>query len=227
MMSVIQFAPSIIAGSAVSAFGFSIGRDVYRKAKKYWPVAIVLVCLIGIYYAGVWIFRNYRTTAGTIFKKSGALIVLAISCGITSILTGMVVGIVAPGIASAEMDAVIADPLAPRGIIRWLAITQITVFLIGALVGMKHRKRRRLAWEAEDANVEFLADHGLEIVSGKADDGMRLRDHTQDVGYRLTEILPVTRELEFVALGRRNKRGYMNYDETGKYTAWSGLSDAR
>ena len=225
-MSLIRYAPALVAGSAISGFGFAIGRDVYRQTKKYWPVMVILACLVGVYYAGVWLFRNYRTAAGTIFKKLGALIVLVTSCIIIYATARVAIGLVSPEIALMDMNGLRADPAA-QSIVRWVTIAQITLFLLGALVGMRHRGRRRLAWEAETHNEAFLSEQGLEVVGGEDDDGLRLRDHAQGVGYRLMDNLTVAGELEFMALGRRNKRGYMHYDETGKYTAWSGLSEIR
>ena len=40
-------------------------------------------------------------------------------------------------------------------------------------------------------------------------------------------ILELAGELEFMALGKRNKRSYLQYDGTGKYTNWTGLTDIR
>lgn len=226
MMSLIRYAPALVAGSAISGFGFAVGRDVYRQTKKYWPVMVILACLVGVYYAGVWLFRNYRTAAGTIFKKLGALIVLVTSCVIIYATTRVAIGFVSPEIALMDIEGLRADPAA-QSIVRWVTIAQVTLFLLGAIVGIRHRQRRRLAWEAEEHNTAFLNDQGLEVVGGEDDDGLRLRDHAQGVGYRLMDNLTVAGELEFMALGRRNKRGYMHYDETGKYIAWSGLSEIR
>ena len=78
--SVVRYAPGIVAGSALAGFGLSLGRDAYKKAKRYWPILLVLVCLAGVYFAGMWLFRNYRTLAGSIIKKIGALITLSFSC---------------------------------------------------------------------------------------------------------------------------------------------------
>ena len=56
---------------------------------------------------------------------------------------------------------------------------------------------------------------------------LRLRDHCSSVGYRLMDDLELSGELEFMALGKRNQRGYLQYDSTGKYTNWSGLAEVR
>lgn len=78
--SAARYAPAIVAGSALAGFGLSLGRDVYKKAKRYWPILLILICLAGVYFAGLWLFNNYRTPAGSILKKIGALITLSLSC---------------------------------------------------------------------------------------------------------------------------------------------------
>ena len=78
--SVARYAPAIVAGSALAGFGLSLGRDAYKKAKRYWPILLILVCLAGVYFAGLWLFRNYRTPVGSILKKFGALVTLSLSC---------------------------------------------------------------------------------------------------------------------------------------------------
>ena len=71
LATVARHAPSIIAGSALAGFGLSLGRDVYRKAKKRWPLIVILLCLVGVFFGSMWLFRNYRTATGSIFKKLG------------------------------------------------------------------------------------------------------------------------------------------------------------
>ena len=84
-----------------------------------------------------------------------------------------------------------------------------------------------MAWEAEEYNEHFLDEHGLEVIDADEKGNLRLRDYSENIGYRLMDDLEIAGELEFMALGKRNKRGYMHYDDTGKYTDWSGLVDVR
>lgn len=220
MKSVIQYAPSIVAGSALAGFGLSFGRDMYRKAKKNLLPIFFLVCLVGIFFSGIWLFRNYRTVWGTIFKKLGALIVLVGSSMIIYGSVFLVMAIffpeyVAPGHA---FDNPIT--LGTTGI-------QGFLFLIGSLLGIKHRKKRRQAWEAESHNAAFLRKQGLEVIDTDEEGNLRLRDTQEGIGYHLMENLKAAGELEFMALGKRNRRGYILYDVTGKYTEWTGLVEVR
>ena len=109
----------------------------------------------------------------------------------------------------------------------WILIVQGALFFAGAAVAMNHRRKRRFAWEAEEHNKIFLAEHDIEVVDADEKGNLRLRDHFSNVGYRLTDDLELTGELEFMALGKRNKRGYLQYDGAGKYTNWSGLTEVR
>ncbi len=217
--SIARYAPAIIGGSALAGFGLSLGRDAYKKAKQNWPILLILVCLAGVYFAGMWMFRNYRTPAGSILKKSGALIVLVLCC--TGIHAGAVAALAMLAPDNMNVESFFSFPLL------WITIVQGVLFIAGAIVGMSHRRKRRLAWEAEECNERFLAEHDLEIVDADEQGNLRLRDHSSSVGYRLMDDLELAGELEFMALGKRSKRGYMQYDDTGKYTDWSGLTDAR
>ena len=96
------------------------------------------------------------------------------------------------------------------------------VFLFGyglTLLGLRQRRSRRLAWEAVVHNEQFFANHGLRELRED-----RLRDD-QDNGYRLDDVFDG--ELEFMVLGQRGKRAYLEFDEDGKYTSWSGVVTQR
>jgi len=208
-----RYAPAIIAGSALSGFGFAIGRDVYRRTRRNWPIVVILACLVGVLFSAIWIFRNYRTLPESIFRRTGALLLLAASGAIHLTLTLAAVYLVEPSLIPVAVPAAVA--------------AQMVLFAVGAVIGYGHRRKRRMAWDAEDHNAAFMEENGLEVVDGDDSGGMRLRDHAQGIGYRLMDRLSSAGELEFAALGKRNKRGYIHYDETGKYTEWSGLSDIR
>jgi len=76
-----------IAGAAVSSFGFSLGRDIYKGTKKTKEnggffiaiFAIVAFCLAGAFFSGLWFFRNYRDANTGFFARLGALTVFALT----------------------------------------------------------------------------------------------------------------------------------------------------
>jgi hypothetical protein len=92
---------------------------------------------------------------------------------------------------------------------------QHLIIFFGVVGGVKHRTRRRTVWEAEEHNSEFLRNNGIEEL-----DENNFRD-SQGNRYRLHNIFE--REIELFAEGRRNMRAYIQVDETGKFSSWSGL----
>ena len=216
LTSIAQMAFTIIAGSALSGFGLSFGRDEYRKTKVNWPLLVLLVLFVGIFFSSLWKFRNYRTASGAIFKKFGALMLLVISLAGAYLLIGLVASILG---AMFGIELVIyAFQMSMYSIVG----IQIILFLSGAIVGISHRRKRRLAWEAEIHNERFLTEHGLQIVS--SDEHYRIKDIQDNLNYRFVEDLGLTGLLEFMLIGHRNKRAYVEYDETGKFISWSGLT---
>ena len=223
-MSIVSLAPKIVAGSSFAGFGLSLGRDVYKETKKNIGLIIlfflVLFLIIGQYSSSVWLFRNYRTLAGTIFKKFFALIafmffyiiitnILLIIEGTPEIINALETGL---------FDPVLVHLFSSLGTSSFLGISfllQNLLILVGFFVGYFQRKKRRLAWEAEKHNIAFFISNGLELLDEK---NVRDADGNR---YRLKNMF--ANEIEFIAEGRRNKRGYIKYDKTGKYIDWSGM----
>ena len=70
-----------------------------------------------------------------------------------------------------------------------------------------------LSWKRTDLQVTDTDDKG----------NLQIREIATNAGYRLMENLDVTGEMEFMALGCRNKRACIQYDETGKFIHWTGM----
>lgn len=91
--SLIKQTTKLIGGSAVAGFGFSFGRDLYRGAKKNKQSIIILLVAVasiaGTYASGLWLARNYRTVAESIFKRIGALAICIPSFAITACVIGL------------------------------------------------------------------------------------------------------------------------------------------
>ncbi len=223
-MSLLHLAPKIVAGSALAGFGLAFGKDVYRKTKKNLILVIALsvlaFTLYGLFISSVWIARNYRTWIGSIIKKLGALVALvgcnAATAFIVLFLAVSVAGAGAPegGQDASEVVSAVVLPLAQVG----LAV-QAVIVISGLIVGFVQRKRRQVAWEAERNNELFFAEHGFEVL-----DEDNFRD---DQGNRFRLMNVFSGELEFMAEGRRGKRGYIEFDKNGAYTNWSGLTNIR
>lgn len=227
LASIGRYAPAIVAGSALSGFGLAFGRDVYKKAKDKWLVVLILLLLVGVFFSGMWLFRNYRTTTETFLKKLGAGIVLAVSVVGINLLFLILIDLFAPGMLTSESGGRTIVGLLLDPPMLWIILVQIACFVLGAVMGARHRLKRAMAWEAENHNDAFMETHGLQVTDTDDKGNLRIREIATNTGYRLMENLDVTGEMEFMALGRRNKRAYIQYDETGKFTHWTGLVEVK
>ena len=226
LASIGRYAPAIIAGSALTGFGLAFGRDVYKKAKDKWLwVIILMLCFIGVFFAGIWLFRNYQTFLGTIVKKLGAFIVLVVSCVGINLAAAILIGILSPDSLRTDDPTLYGIFLEPPML--WIVIVQGMCFLSGAIVGIRHRRKRTQAWAAEKHNEAFLEEHGLQVTDTDEDGNLRIRDTRSNTGYLMTENLDVSRELEFAGLGRSHDYAYIQYDATGKFIEWSGPVEPR
>ena len=229
-MSIDALAPRIVAGSALAGFGLSLGRDTYKQTKKDIDGLIVALFIFlalaffiyGLFLSSVWLFRNYQTQVGTIFKKFFALVVFVFiyiaTVGTLLNIEPTAKVLLTHAIETGLFAPVFGHLVSSLGTSSFLGITfllQNLLVFAGCLTGYVQRKKRRLAWEAEAHNVSFFDENGLEQL-----DDNNLRD-IEGNRFRLKNTF--ANEIEFIAEGRRNKRGYIKYDETGKYTEWSGL----
>lgn len=79
--------PTMLAGSAMTAFGFGVGKDAYRAAKKS------IVHILGFFLIGgvvlisrqsmVWFFRNYRSVIDGIVVRAFSLVAFLFGSVIT------------------------------------------------------------------------------------------------------------------------------------------------
>ena len=238
-MSVLRMAPHIVFGSAIAGFGLAFGRDMYRGFKKNWPTILVLFVLLsgflGMYCSGLWFARNHRPwwlgvfyRLGTIALAYASFVVLAFigliiedifAAGTPEVLLSYVLALATGQIG---LDDFLGEALKNTGPIYLIFMSSgAGLAVIGLGIGFFQRRRRRKAWQADRHNKQFFADHGLTTLRED-----RLRDD-QDNGYELDDVFPEHGELEFKVLGRRGKRAYLEFDEDGRYTSWSGVVTQR
>ena len=202
-MSIICSIPETIAGSAVRGFGFAFGRDIYSATKKRSQnillIAIAVAVLLMNYVSVLWIVRNYQTASQSVLAKLGGLIAFAASYALVFVVSTWV-GEEVPALAAV------------------IVVVQHGLILAGLINGLRHRRKRRLVWEAEDHNAEFFLEHGIEEL-----DEEHYRD-SEGNRYRLAHVRPG--EIELVAEGKRGKRAYIGVDEEGRFTTWSGMTSA-
>lgn len=222
-MNIVRAAPYIVAGSAISAFGFSFGRDVYKKSKKLPElllIAIVFIGLLGSYVAGLWIARNEKTIFLAIMNKFGAVIIYLLSLPalylVGLFLTNMLFEVeVGPNAADSERHFNAPFDVNKPLLSAFFIISSHFLFLFGLARGALQRKARRYAWNAERENAVFFESHGITVLD---DENIVDVDGTR---YTLKNVF--SDRLEWLAVGKRNKRGYITFDDYGRYTSWSGL----
>ena len=233
MASLVRLAPQLLAGSAVAGVGFAFGPDIYRATKKHWVPVLILValtsCLYGLFVSSVWMARNYRTRLECIGKRLGAFSVFVVCHFVLFSVTFLLVKITFS--TSGEKGEAISKTTAPWEIYAgslvdsspWSVgfLIQIMIVIGGLILGFTQRRKRRLLWQAEDSNATFVVKHGLELL-----DDQNMRD-SEGNRFELANTFSCINEIEFLAVGQAGKGGYLSYDETGKYTAWSGLVPIR
>lgn len=223
-MSILRAASLLAGGSTVAGAGLAAGRDVYQGAKRNFGFILVLIlvgsALYGSYKAGSWCGRNYPNWFAGFLARVGALIVLGV-CWLGTIVVGefLVPTAFLPYPYPTTLPDYVAHLLTFDTLGGTVTLSMLGLAGLGVLRGLGLRRGRRRQWEADAHNVAFFADQGLREVQ---DDRLRDRD---DNGYQLKNVLPG--ELEFKALGHRSMYAYLTFDETGKFTAWSGLVPQR
>lgn len=248
--------PKIIAGSAMSAFGFRLGSDMYGKAKKVaghvWLLMVFMFLFFLTRQSMVWIFRNYRSTDEAISKRFFSIIVYLVSFVISfaviaftsdvfiidyfpkdenihvvkiySVIYLILIKMLLAIEFAFSVDLLDAGgfkdgllSISYRSKMVWVFSSSCVLFitLSGIYTGLAQRKTRKRAWDIEGYNRIFLAENGImETSEGQFQDA-------DGNAYRLEAIRATS--IELFAIGRRNKRGYISFDQDGKFLSWTGL----
>lgn len=237
----IKSSAKILGGSAIAGFGLSFGRDVYKTSKKnlkkFGWLLLVAVILGGTYTGGVWLARNYETIWGSIFKRIGALLFL-IPCFlvlmpisffafdlVSEVKNGSTAQeIMQPEAANDLIDesgASVAKNIEDFGFTDMQLLAPAFylpggIMLIGMIAGSFQRNKRRVVWEAEHANEQFMTVQGLT----EHEDGT-IEEESTGQHYRIDYV--GDRRITLFPIGRRGKRAYINIDPDGKYSEFTGL----
>ena len=183
--------------------GFAFGRDIYKYLKRHIVLLILAVIfsfiILGLYTAGLWLVRNYRSRRMTIAMRlvAGGLAILAI---------------VIYHYATSIFFSFLFD-LIPLGKL-WLG--GFIIFFSGMLRGLLQRARRQRLWEMEVANTQFLYEHYLV----EHEDGI-IEDTSSDNNFRIEAI--AKQRITLAPLGQRTKRAYIDLDSEGQYASFSGI----
>lgn len=191
---------AIAVGSAAAGFGWSAGRDLYRKGKDWVLPAIAIAAVAGGAGYAAWnLTRGHRRpsvlrTLGAVLAAGGSLVLCAVVLG----------------------GAAGRDPArATGGGALLLAVgIQTASALTGLLVGLSQRGRRIGAFSIEAHNLDFMSRAGIRDVGGREQtyiDGsgteLRLDDVRRDA-------------MVFRVPGRRGLRAYIDLDGHGRMTGY-------
>ncbi|GLU28000.1 hypothetical protein [Brucella sp. NBRC 12950] len=200
-----------VGGAAVAGFGLSMGRDIYKGAKKNSGNLLLLLSVIFCpFIGGRELVRGHdRGVLGTFFiTYIGSILLIAI-------------GFISASILAFEGLAVTSKEAEAGGVMILSIIigAAVTAFLagIGLLVGFYQRSKRLHAFAVKRHNERFLTELGFKETDGKdithyAPDGQ---------GLRFLEAHPG--KLVFMAVGKRGKRAFIDLDEDGKMKSYTGI----
>jgi len=241
--------PAIVAGSAASGFGFSLGRDIYRGTKRQLGWAIVYGLIIAFFVlpiAGTFVaFRmvalNYATQGAAWKARFGAVIVLAVSLVLGSVPLLFLGGLASDLTMGRDAFPVITSgPLYGIEYVTSRPILLVTGegfdyggsligdtwvipkwILVGllALAGMWSGLWSRAARARMYAAIDYNARFMTEAGLTEIGNGEFADSDGQH--YRLED--RSDRQIVLFPIGRRNRRAYIDIDAGGRFIRWSGL----
>lgn len=248
-MSLARSIPSIVAGSAAAGFGLGFGRDLYRGTKRNLGtlgvlvgiVAFLVLPVVGIFIALRALALNYEARRGAVRSRAQALLLLLLSLVVGAaplLYLGNVIVALTTGpnafpapsggpLYAAEYwtffptqwvlgatypmgGSLIGGSSVP---VKWAIIAASAA--CGLAAGLASRRARRRMFDAVAHNHRFLDEVGLEEVGeGEFQDADGQHYRIDDRSARQVALFPI---------GRRNRRGFLDVDQDGRFTNWSGL----
>jgi len=206
-----------VFGTAVAGFGFSFGRDIYRKSKQGAIYLILLSLLLSTiilpFMSASQTFRWHPITFVRWFFSKFILwlLVTAIAIWITYIVI-IILKEFAPPIDGPTFYGYAYNK------IEFATAYGGFFYLFGSLDGLRRRKKRKHIHSTEIENAIFMNDIGIVEV-----DGSDSFTHMDSDGNKF-RLVGVGRDLvEFFVVGRRGKRAFIYLDEHGHFKEYSGI----
>ena len=135
----------ILGASIVAGFGLAFGRDLYRDAKRNWPIIVAILLatslLVGLFYSCVWLARRYETLTWAILGRIGAAILFVVCYGMLLGIINIADAADQSGVQRVSGEIWRFDPkiLDPGSIYNILFIVQNIIMLAGIAMGIKQR----------------------------------------------------------------------------------------
>jgi len=219
--SLVSSVSNSIFGTAVAGFGFSLGRDVYRKFKEISHVLLILC--IGFssftfpFIAASKIFRWYPISKVRWFFAKFLLwmVVYLLGFVITFCFLKMLQSF---ELIRFSIDFFGVDVSADQAVIIYSFVFVSFFYLLGVVDGIRKRSKRKSIHQIEVDNNRFLEDVGIYETDGSSSfthidvDGNWLR--LENIGHDF---------VEFFVVGKRNKRAYIYIDSFGRFSEYTGV----
>lgn len=193
---------AIAAGSAAAGFGWSAGRDLYRKGKEWILPVIAFVAVAGGSGYAAWnLSRGHHSSS--ILRVVGAILAAAGSLTLCAILVAVM----------GQPQTGKPNPSA-GGLLGLALMIHAASAVIGLLVGLAQRGRRVRTFALERDNLAFMNANGIRDVGGReetfvdaAGNELKLDDVRRDA-------------MVFRVQGRRGARAYVDLDASGRMIAY-------
>lgn len=210
-----------IFGTAVAGFGFSLGRDVYKKFKEI--SHIILILLVGFsalalpFIAASKIFRWYPIGKIKWFFTKFLLWMVIYLLGFV-IAFCFLMSLQELKLINSSVDYFGINASEDQAAIIYSFVFVSFFYLLGFIDGIRKRSKRKLIYQLEVDNSNFLVDVGIYETDGSNSfthidaDGNWLR--LEGIGHDF---------VEFFVVGKRNKRAYIYIDSSGRFSEYTGV----
>ncbi|MCK2055265.1 hypothetical protein [Methylobacterium sp. 37f] len=193
---------AIAAGSAAAGFGWSAGRDLYRKGKDWVLPAIALAVVAGGSGYAAWnLSRGHG--APSVARVIGAALA---AMGSLALCLFLIVGAGEPQPGRPAVGT--------GGMIGTALLIHTASAVIGLIVGLAQRGQRVRTYNLERANLDFMDANGIRDVGGREDTFI-------DASGNELKLDDVRRDaMVFRLPGRRGARAYIDLDACGRMVAY-------
>ena len=200
---------SQLTNSATFGFGASAGRSSYKKLEKNFLFFLIITIILLIAAAPGWAgYDMYRGNARRSKPPNRFLLNLIIACApLATILAAIYY--------QPEQGTPIITEDQPW-FIAGATMYSIVVFYIGRFFGGLSASNSYKKEDVISHNNTFLAEHGFATYEEEE----LLLDGD---GESLREIESNSERITFMALGRRNKRAYIDLSPDGRFKYYSGV----
>jgi hypothetical protein len=204
-----------VGGAAVAGFGLSAGRSAWKSTSRNSGAilgVLLIICTVGAavvlpFIGGREFSRGHNRGffLTLVLTFAGSLVLMAVGFGAGLLMDVMVQGV--QGIA--------ADPVRPR--VALVAAATTILATVGVVFGLLERRRRKAGFAVILQNEAFLRRHGIRQTAAGGG------THIDGEGNTLRLVEKEYDRLVFLAVGRRNRRGYIKLSPAGQMTAYSGV----